>query len=370
MQPLLSTLVSPLPLGRKQNGEPIKVKELLRGANDQPKNQVSLESSGTAKKERTRRSSTKGDVLFVIYLAIFVAALWASSAGYVPNQSWEVYSLQYHTDWMNWMNNHTYIPHTLAIAYVILTFGTKRWLADKPGYSAELRLPLAWWSFALAAFSFAGAVRTVPVVLSIIQGAGYKHLVCGDTRSEWVAENPAGLWTLVFCLSKIPELLDTAFIVLRKKPLITLHWYHHLTVMLFCWHAWCTMSLNGILFAAMNLTIHAVMYAFYALAAVGLRPSSFAIFLTLGQILQMAVGTAVTAYVTLDKMYWHPRPMVYDFKAPSWVAKDESQMDGQECYMSDRAAVSGFVMYSSYFYFFVEFFYNAYFSKNSKGAEA
>jgi hypothetical protein len=32
---------------------------------------------------------------------------------------------------------------------------------------------------------------------------------------------------LLFCMSKVPELFDTVLLVLRKKPVITLHWYHH-----------------------------------------------------------------------------------------------------------------------------------------------
>lgn len=32
------------------------------------------------------------------------------------------------------------------------------------------------------------------------------------------------MWVLIFCASKAPELLDTVFLVLRKKPVIVLHW--------------------------------------------------------------------------------------------------------------------------------------------------
>lgn len=37
-------------------------------------------------------------------------------------------------------------------------------------------------------------------------------------------DNATGLWSAIFSISKVFELLDTSFIIFRKKPLIFLHW--------------------------------------------------------------------------------------------------------------------------------------------------
>ncbi|VDL66713.1 unnamed protein product [Nippostrongylus brasiliensis] len=48
---------------------------------------------------------------------------------------------------------------------------------------------------------------------------------------------PASFWACMFAFSKIAELGDTVFLVLRKRPVIFLHWYHHAVVLVYCWHS-------------------------------------------------------------------------------------------------------------------------------------
>lgn len=63
-------------------------------------------------------------------------------------------------------------------------------------------------------------------------------------------------FTCVLFFHQIPELGDTIFVVLRKKPLIFLHWYHHVTVLLYCWHSYYEQTTYGLYFISMNYTVH------------------------------------------------------------------------------------------------------------------
>lgn len=140
---------------------------------------------------------------------------------------------------------------------------------------------------------------------------------------------------------------DTLFIVLRKQKLIFLHWYHHITVLLYSWYSYKDMVAGGGWFMTMNYLVHAVMYSYYALRAAGFKLSrKFAMFITLTQITQMLMGCVVNY-------------LVY-----SWMQQ------GQECPSHMQNIVWSSLMYLSYFVLFVQFFLEAYFGKSRSSAMA
>ncbi len=124
----------------------------------------------------------------------------------------------------NWMAHYYWIPVVISIGYVISIFSLKALMSRLPALS--LTMPLFLWNLLLAAFSTAGAVRTVPHIVATIQQKGWYYSICTNCGNTFGA-GEVGLWAFLFIISKIPELVDTVFIVLRKKPLILLHWYHH-----------------------------------------------------------------------------------------------------------------------------------------------
>jgi len=326
---------------------------------------TSVVPPGVVAEKKPRRSSKTGDAVFSVFLIVFGALMVASFNNMIPALWFERLSADDAEAWAQWMIDHTWLPFFLSGLYVVMVFGGQWYMADKK--PMDLRTPLALWSLALALFSIAGSLRTVPIMFHILSQRGVMHLVCGDTRFEWLTVHPAGYWTLLFCLSKVPELVDTVFIVLRKKPVITLHWYHHFTVMLFCWQSWTTCCVNGLIFASMNLTVHSIMYFFYFCTAWGFRPTTYAPTITMGQIAQMVVGTAVTMYVTMDKLVWHPVALDLSMAIPKWFYTKQPIPDGGPCHVSSGNALAGFLMYGSYLALFMDFFYKAYLKPGAKG---
>ena len=143
----------------------------------------------------------------------------------------------------------------------------------------------------------------------------------------------------LFIYSKIPELLDTAFLTFQKKPVIFLHWFHHVTVLLYCWHAYHHQVSSGLWFASMNYCVHSIMYFYYFIMifpspkTVRKAAQAVAPLITTIQILQMVGGIIVTATGAYQSIY---NPHVCKINAANYKM--------------------GLAMYGSYFALFVALF--------------
>ncbi|CAH1375202.1 unnamed protein product [Tenebrio molitor] len=81
-----------------------------------------------------------------------------------------------------------------------------------------------------------------------------------------------GAWWYFF--SKMVELLDTVFFVLRKKQsqVTFLHVYHHSCTMFFSWaYLKFLPGEQGVVIGLLNSFVHVVMYTYYLIAALGPR---------------------------------------------------------------------------------------------------
>jgi elongation of very long chain fatty acids protein 6 len=152
------------------------------------------------------------------------------------------------------------------------------------------------------------------------------------------------------------ELMDTFFIVIHKKPLIFLHWYHHISVLLFCWQSYVSHSPVGIIFCVMNYAVHSFMYFYYFLMAIHKKPKFInALYITLAQISQMVVGVVVT----LISCYL------------IWFDKEVASLRGtdEECKLKPGNIVGALVMYGSYLFLFLQFFIRRYFNQGHRSSK-
>jgi elongation of very long chain fatty acids protein 6 len=215
---------------------------------------------------------------------------------------------------------HPHIPALAAAAYLALVLLGPAAMAGRP--ALHLRGPLLAWNALLCAFSLAGSAVMVRHVAHTLAARPLAATLCGPLS---YARGAPALWLTLFMASKLPELLDTVFLVLRKRPVSFLHAYHHASVMLYCWHAFALQSHLGLYFTAMNYIVHAVMYFYYALTSAGCAPP-WGTAVTLLQISQMLAGCALCAY--------------------SWAVGCEAR----------GALAAGAALYASYLVLFVQFF--------------
>ena len=231
---------------------------------------------------------------------------------------------------------HSYTKYMAAL-YLMVIFSIKFYMVKRDKY--DLRTPLILWNLGLAVFSIVGIVRVLPEFTHVLAEKGWDYSVCNNDIYYGVS----GQWGYWFTLSKIPELFDTIFIVLRKRPLIFLHYYHHASILMYAFYSCQQLASTPRWFATMNFFVHSIMYSYYTLKAMRINvPNQFSMVITALQILQMVIGLFISIYVFYRKQF---------------------ETLARPCSTTTDNAKYSLLMYMSYFILFFHFFYRAYIMK-------
>lgn len=220
------------------------------------------------------------------------------------------YSQPFHDYW--------YLFVGVALVYPPAIYALVRYMAPRAPY--RLKPLLVMWNGGLCALTAVMLWRIIPYCVALWTTHAWREVrmrAAALPRSHAAVHLPASsLWTsrrdLVDVrvdglrqgeegrgcpaqqadrLLQVLELFDTVLLALRKKPIITLHWYHHMTVLVFTWashvyaqvrelrrsgvgkegrpHSSAQTNVH-IVFTAMNCFVHVLMYAYYALTAVNI----------------------------------------------------------------------------------------------------
>jgi len=232
-----------------------------------------------------------------------------------------------------WMVANSWFPYTCVAFYLVAIYLGQKYMENRSAYN--FKKTLAVWNLLLAVFSLLGVTRTLPQLVHNVSTYGFYNWLCTNPRNM-TGPGSTGIWLMFFVFSKPAELLDTFFLIVHKKKVITLHWYHHATVLLASWQTFTTLCPPGLIYCSMNYAVHSVMYLYYFLQAIGKKPKWFnPMTITVTQIAQMVVGTYVSA-----------------------SAFHAMQMEG--CWAKFENNSATLAMYVSYLVLFLQFFIRRY----------
>lgn len=149
--------------------------------------------------------------------------------------------------------------------YYLIIFGGREIMRNRPAF--KLNTLFIIHNCYLTAISGGLLVLFIQQLVPTLWSNGLFDNICGG--SGWT--RPLNTLYYLNYLTKYLELLDTVFLVLKKKPLTFLHTYHHGATAMLCYTQLVGETPVSWVPITLNLTVHVVMYWYYAQAARGVR---------------------------------------------------------------------------------------------------
>ncbi|ORY23942.1 ELO family [Naematelia encephala] len=141
---------------------------------------------------------------------------------------------------------------------------------------------------------------------------------------------------------KYVELIDTVFLVLKKKPLAFLHVFHHAATAILCFTQLEGETSVQWVVITLNLTVHVIMYYYYYATAGGKR-IWWKKYLTTLQISQFVIDLFITYFASTSYQHFATK------YAPFLPTMDD-------CVGSEGAALFGCGLLTSYLFLFIAFY--------------
>lgn len=138
-------------------------------------------------------------------------------------------------------------------------------------------------------------------------------------------------------LLKFYELIDTVLLVLKKKPVDMLHFYHHAATLLLVYTQLVFADTVQWVPIMINLLVHVIMYYYYFITSCGKHQIWWKKYLTVFQIAQFVIDLIAcwSAYLLL---LFYPKG----------------------CHGGHLGAISGVAIITSYLFLFIDFFKRTY----------
>ncbi|KAG9236692.1 elongation of fatty acids protein-like protein [Amylocarpus encephaloides] len=237
------------------------------------------------------------------------------------------------------------------VTYYVVILGGRELMRNRPAF--KLNGPFMIHNFYLTSISATLLALFIEQLVPTLANHGLFYTIC-DVKGGWTP--PLVILYYLNYLTKYLELIDTVFLVLKKKPLTFLHCYHHGATALLCYTQLIGLTSVSWVPITLNLMVHVVMYWYYFQSARGIR-IWWKKYITILQIIQFVIDLgfvyfASYTYFTSTYFQWMP--------------------NAGNCAGEEFAAFSGMGILSSYLVLFISFYFATYKKdgKKPKGRKA
>ncbi|PTU19713.1 hypothetical protein P175DRAFT_0440953 [Aspergillus ochraceoroseus IBT 24754] len=224
-------------------------------------------------------------------------------------------------------------------SYYFVILGGRQLMKGFPAF--KLQTPFIIHNFILTLISGGLLVLFVEQMLPTLWKDGVFVAIC-HAKGGWTDELVL-LYYLNY-LTKYLELLDTVFLVLKKKPLTFLHTYHHGATALLCYVELVGQTSVSWVPITLNLTVHVVMYWYYFQSARGIR-IWWKRYITILQIIQFVIDIGFIYFAS------------YTYFASTYFPWAPN---AGKCMGEEYAAGFGVFIISSYLLLFISFYLTTY----------
>jgi len=194
---------------------------------------------------------------------------------------------------------------------------------------------------------FLTAISLILLVLMLEQQVPiiFEHGIFWSICNKNAYTEPLRVLYYINMWTKAYELIDTFFLVLKKKPLSFLHVYHHTLTLVLTFSQLKGGNVVQWLVISLNLLVHVFMYYYYARTAMGAK-IWWKQLLTVLQITQFIIDLFVCYFCVMTWFASKSRlPSIFDF----------GYCEGEAI-----SALFGCALLTSYLYLFIEFFQKTY----------